>query len=697
MLAVLYLPAMGQGGALAGIEPSGSRAGAVEARSAQLFGTPLISRSLVVQRDARGLAPAAQVRALGRARAGEDRSLPALRGVLPLVNARGLVPASRETGTTAISYLFFAPDTLARRPGRDGARVRARARSSRPDDALVGVTGVVPARIAQWHAISGALPWLTLVTVLLIAAVVGLRFRAIGAPLVALTTAGIAYVVSTRVVGWLDERSSLSVPQEAEPVMVVLLLGIVTDYAIFYLESTRAEHGRGVGRWAAARAGAARTTPIVFTAGILVAASTGALVLGNSDFFRAFGPGLALTALVSMVVALTFVPAALALAGRAAYWPRGVAEDRPRTLAAGSRRYRLARFATARPVALIAVLACVALMLAAATGVRDVRLAVPLMGDLPATDDVARAQTAAAEGMAPGIVAPTEVLVEGARLDRSAVALGRLRELLGREPGVAAVVGPGSDTQRWPPGVLVARGGRAARFAVVLDTDPLGADGLHAVRRLRDDLPALLRKAGLPGARAEVAGDSALGAETVDSMLADLLRVGGAALLAAFVVLAVFLRSLLAPLVLLAASVLALVVSLGLTTLLFQGRLGYDALSWYVPFTAAVLLIALGSDYNVFVAGRIWQHARRRPLRDAIAASAPGSAKALVVAGLALALSFAALAIVPLRSFHELAFAMACGVLVETFLVRPVLVPALLALVRPRVPRAPAEPRAQAG
>ncbi|UGS33756.1 MMPL family transporter [Capillimicrobium parvum] len=691
VLAVLYLPAMGQGGALAGFEPSGSRAAAVEARSAQLFGTPLIARTLVVQRDAQGLSAAAQVRALGRARAGRDRALPDLRGVLPLVNARGLVPASRETGTTAISYLFFAPDSSVDDQVATAHAFTAR-EVSRPDDALVGVTGVVPARLAQWHAISTALPWLTLVTVLLIAAVVGLRFRALGAPLVSLAAAGIAYVISTRAVGWLDERSGLSVPQEAEPVMVVLLLGIVTDYAIFYLESTRTAHGRGLGRWAAARTGAASTTPIVFTAGILVAASTGALVLGNSDFFRAFGPGLALTALFSMVVAVTFVPAALALLGRAAFWPRGAPAE-PAGPATAGRRFRLARLATARPIALVAVLVCVALGLAAASGLRDARLAVPLMSDLPGGDEAAQAQTAAARGMAPGIVAPTEVLVEGTGLNRSAAALTRVRAALAREPHVAAVVGPGAETQRLPAGVLVTRDGRAARFAVVLSVDPLGANGLDAVRRLEADLPGLVREAGLAGARAGVAGDSALGAETVDGMLADLLRVAGAALLAAFVVLAIFLRSLVAPLILLAASVLALAVSLGLTALVFQHQLGFDALSWYVPFTAAVLLIALGSDYNVFVAGRIWQQARRRPLRDAIALSAPGSAKALVVAGVALALSFASLAIVPLRSFRELAFAMACGVLLETFLVRPVLVPSLLAVVRPRVRGAERLPR----
>lgn len=92
--------------------------------------------------------------------------------------------------------------------------------------------------------------------------------------------------------------------------------------------------------------------------------------------------------------------------------------------------------------------------------------------------------------------------------------------------------------------------------------------------------------------------------------------------------------------------------------------------------TAAVLLGAVGSDYNVFVAGRVWQEARERPTRDAMAIAAPRSAKAIVVAGITLALSFGALALVPLRSFRELAFALACGVLLETVLVRALLVPA---------------------
>jgi RND superfamily putative drug exporter len=126
--------------------------------------------------------------------------------------------------------------------------------------------------------------------------------------------------------------------------------------------------------------------------------------------------------------------------------------------------------------------------------------------------------------------------------------------------------------------------------------------------------------------------------------------------------------------------VLGLLASLGLTTLLFQTVLGNQDLTYYVPFAAAVLLVALGSDYNVFVAGRIWEEARRYRLREAIAVAMPAAARAVTAAGLALAASFALLAIVPLRSFREFAFVMAAGVLIDTFVVRSMLVPALTAL-----------------
>jgi len=99
-----------------------------------------------------------------------------------------------------------------------------------------------------------------------------------------------------------------------------------------------------------------------------------------------------------------------------------------------------------------------------------------------------------------------------------------------------------------------------------------------------------------------------------------------------------------------------------------------------VPFAAGVLLISLGSDYNVFVAGRIWDEARRRPVRDAVAVAAPAASRTITTAGVALAASFAMLALIPLEQFRQIALAMALGVIIDAIAVRSLLVPALVAL-----------------
>jgi putative drug exporter of the RND superfamily len=147
-----------------------------------------------------------------------------------------------------------------------------------------------------------------------------------------------------------------------------------------------------------------------------------------------------------------------------------------------------------------------------------------------------------------------------------------------------------------------------------------------------------------------------------------------------FILLALFLRALIAPIYLLAASVLSVAATLGLTTLVFQDFLGHGDLTYYIPFAAGVLLVSLGSDYNVYVVGRIWDELRERPLREAVAVAVPRASKAISIAGIALAGSFAVLALVPLDAFREFAFMMTVGVLLETFFVRPLLIPALISV-----------------
>jgi RND superfamily putative drug exporter len=378
--------------------------------------------------------------------------------------------------------------------------------------------------------------------------------------------------------------------------------------------------------------------------------------------------------LVAIAVALTFVPAVMALLGPALFWPS--IDRRPR-----APRQRLWQFITARPVAALLAAIVTGGLLVLGFGLTQTRLGFTLIRGLPPHSETKKAQGLAERGFARGVIGPTEVLVEARGLGSRPAALARLQREIASTRGVARVVGPGNQPSRSLP-VFVSRTGDAARYAVVIDQEALDAKAIDVLRRIQDRMPALLGNAGLASAHVSYAGDTALAQETVHAIRRDGVRVGLAVLLVNLILLALFLRAVWAPLYLLAASTLALAASLGATTWIMQRLLGHDDVTYYVPFAAGVLLLSLGSDYNVFVVGRIWQAAQKRPMREAIAGEAPRASATITTAGLTLAGSFGLLALVPIRPMRELALAMAIGILLDTFVVRSILVPALLALFR---------------
>lgn len=679
VLATVSLPAFTDrpASATGGLVPTSSGSLAVEKQGIEAFGSPLLSRVAVVQRDPNGLSLDAQKRALRRAvriDRGHDPALHSVAFALPISNAARVFPSSREQGTTVITYLYFRPATSVGAQLALAHSYENRIRGA--GDPVTGVTGTIPAREAEFDQINRALPLVEAATIGLIAVLLLIVFRGIGAPLVTLGAAGISFLISIRVLTWVADRMGTEVPREVEPVLVALLLGLTTDYAVFFLSGARRRLVEGEGRVPAAQRSARLVLPITVTAGLIVAVGSGSLVIGNLGFFRAFGPGMAVTVLVTLAVTVTFVPAAIAIFGRALFWP-GLRESKPREHSRARRR--LGRIATARPVATVLVIVTAAVLVVAALEARSTALGLTLLRGLPSSSEVRSAASAAGQGFAPGIVAPTEILLRGPGLDRQRAQLERLQAEIEREPGVAGVVGIRDQPAQVHRPLFVNEAGDAARFAVIFGDDPLSTHAIHALRRLEDDLPSLLQRAGLGGARTGVAGDTALAKDSVETIHGDIARIALALLLANFVLLAIFLRALLAPLYLLAASVLALTAALGVTTWVFQSFLGHQDLTYYVPFAAAVLLLSLGSDYNIFIAGRIWQEAERRPLREAIRYATPRASGTIAIAGLTLAGSFALLALIPIQPMRELAFVMAAGILIDSFLVRSVLVPSLMA------------------
>ena len=716
--AIVFLPPLNlTAGGLSELIPPGSPAAHAEADASRLFGFPLDAAVAVVQRDPQGLPTAAQVRAVRQALAadrqvggqlgqlsqaatatwvasaglagplspGPQAGIPGLAGAFPLPNTAGLLAGTAEHSTTVITFLYFQPGTSFGQQ-TTGANEYVHQYLNQPGDHVIGVTGPVPAEYVQSQIIQDHLWWVELFTVLAIALILGLRFRSAGAPLAALACAGTAYVLAVRIVAWTAQRMGISLPPDLDPVLVVLLLGVTTDYSVFFLDGMRARLAEGLPRVRAARLATAEYAPIIAAAGLIVAAATASLAVARTDLLRAFGPGLALTVLTAMVVSMTLEPALMAVFGGLLF--RRVPLRRRRAAGRNRRpRFTVARFAATRPVALFIAAACTVGLLGAASAMRDLRLGSPLIRELPASVTAVRASMAASEGFAPGILSPIEVLVTGPGVTGQTAALARLQQKLAAQPGVAELAGPASvpDTSSLGEAIaslnpMLASSGGAARFVLVDRTDPLDATAISGIRTLRGRLAALGRSAGLSGVRFEVAGQTALIADSIGSVFADLWRVVLTIMVVTLILLVLFLRSVLAPVYLLAASILAVFATLGLSLLICRAVLGSASMVYFVPFAAGVLLVSLGSDYNVFVVGRIWEEARRRPVPDAVAVAAPGASRAITTAGVALAASFAMLAVIPLEQFRQLAITMAVGVILDAIAVRSLLVPALVAL-----------------
>jgi RND superfamily putative drug exporter len=550
----------------------------------------------------------------------------------------------------------------------------------------VGVTGPVPAQISEGNLIENALVLLEIVTVAVIALLVGLLFRSPVAPLVPLAGAGIAYLVTRHVLGWGAHLLGIQIPSQLSPIMIVLILGVVTDYSVFTLTAMRARLAAGERRTMALRHASSRVVPLVIAAALTVAAGTIALVGADLDFFHAVGPGMAVAVIISGLVSISFVPALTGVLGRLTFWPylpRRTEEPSKREIEKGGARRVLAGLISKRWAAAITAVASVALLLFAASGLAHARLGTNVISGLPTTSDPRQAADAAAAGFGPGIVGPTTLVLERPDISGQQTSLTRLEQAIRRSPGVSAVVGPGELPLNIGASLFATSSHTAVRMVVVLRDDPYDAAAIATFTALEQRMPGLLSAADLHGTTALWSGATPEAADGVAATNTDIWRVALLAALLMSIVLMLYFRAVAAPLLLIASSALGLAASLGVFVDVFQGPAGYPDITFFVPVTAGVLLVSLGADYSVFVMGRIWEEARGRNMAAAVEAALPRASRAVSIAAVTLAASFAVLALVPVQPFREFAFILAVGVLIDAFLVRSLLLPALLVLVGP--------------
>jgi RND superfamily putative drug exporter len=476
-----------------------------------------------------------------------------------------------------------------------------------------------------------------------------------------------------------QDRLDLTLSSVVRPLLVVLVFGIVTDYSIFYLGSFRealsdpdARARRPVwSTWCA-------VTPIITAAAAVVLLGSLALYAARLELVNSLAPALGMAVVLSFVASTIFTPLLLASLGRAVFWP-----DDPRTQReAGGLRGWSERQLVKRWVAFPALLILGAGLVFAALQARDTRVATNLIDDLPASSETVQAERIASNALPDGAVAPTELVISGAGVANNDAGLGALEDRIGQSAGVAVVAGPSAAPGFLDSGILKAPSGNAARFLIVFEFDPYGSRAIEDYRALAGRMPAMLGEAGLDGVEANFAGDTAISSQVSGIAVEDLLQVGAIVIVLELFVLLLYLRSLLAPPLLLAITVLLVLAALGLTASVSEIVLGQEALSFLVPIATMVLLLSLGADYNLFLIGRVWSAQRSRPFTLALQTAATESSSTILTAGLALTASFAILAVVPLASFRQIALAMSIGLLADTLVIRPLLVPALLATLQ---------------
>lgn len=472
-------------------------------------------------------------------------------------------------------------------------------------------------------------------------------------PLVAVVA---AYSVTSGVL-YLLARAGLPVDSTSTSLLLVLMFGAGTDYCLLLVARYRANLRRGEGNASAVARALPQAAPAMIASAATVILAMLALLSGVLGLNRTIGPVNAIGIAIVLLASLTLLPALLALAGERAFWPaRDAGRERESRLwrSVGERVRR-------RPVPWLA--AAVLALGAGAGGLAVYELHASWLRQFKNETDGTRGYEALRSSFPAGALAPTTVLLERSdgRLRERDAELARFR--LQVSPGVAAV----SGVQRR------SEDGRAATLTLTFDDDPFGNPALDRIEELRTELAS-----PAPGLRVLLAEGTARQTDYRADAVRDAKVVAPIVLAVVLLTLIVLLRALVAPLLLLATVILSYFAALGVSLLVFRYVFGQEAVDPEVAPVVFIFLVALGSDYNIFLMSRLREEARVHGTREGMLRALVATGPVITSAGLILAGTFVVLAVLPIWELIEIGFAVSLGILVDTFLVRSIVVPALV-------------------
>lgn len=551
------------------------------------------------------------------------------------------------------------------------------------DGYAVNVTGPA-AYVADFgKAFAGIDGLLLVVALVVVFAILVLVYRSPFLPLAVLMSSVLGLAAAGWAVHELASRGLLSISGQSQGILSILVVGAATDYALLVVARYREELTRTPSTWQAMKRTWRGTVEPIAASAATVIAGLLCLLLSDLGSTRSLGPISALGIVAALLGALTFLPAVLLLFGRRIFWPRTPQvldnpDGTPEEVTGPGLWGAVARFVgrRARIVWVGATLLLVALAAFAGT----------FRADGLGNTEVFRVQVGSVEGervlaehFPAGAATPLTVVVPEDLAD-DVVATAE------DTPGVASASITTEAPAGPPPGVTGGQG-QSGPPAAAPEPEPKVIDGRVLVSiSLADEGQSLAAQDAAAGVRDALHGVDhdlhvgGLAAQALDTRLAnqrDMVTVLPAIAGVVFIVLVLLLRSLVAPVVLMAANILSFLATIGLSALVFNHVFEFPNSDPSTPIYAFVFLIALGIDYSIFLMTRVREEVPRMGARPAVLRGLGLTGGVITSAGLVLAATFAALAVIPLVFMAQIAFMVAVGVLIDTFIVRALLVSGL--------------------
>ena len=506
-------------------------------------------------------------------------------------------------------------------------------------------------------------------TVLLVLLLLGAIYRAPLIAIIPLIVVGLAYQVASGFI-YLFAEAGNTVNSNSTGILVVLMFGVGTDYCLLLVSRYREELRRVEDKHEAMARALRRAGPAVLASGFTVIAAMLVLLLADTGSTNGLGPVSAIGVACVLLAGLTLLPALLAAAGRGGFWPRrrtvayrGDAEVEERHGVWGRVGDRVLR----RPG--LALAATTALFGLFALGLLAYKEDYSIGGFFKKDVESVEGFEVLSASFPEGALSPTSILVQRDGGEVTEADVAAVRERVEGIGGVASV----SQPQRSEDGAI-------AKIDVTFADDPYSEAALARVETLRDrvgDLPG--------GASALVGAGSAVQEDFNDAAERDLRVIVPVALLVITIILGILLEAVVAPLVLIATVLVSFFGTLGLSIFFFievQGSAGVDA---SLPVFAFIFLVALGVDYSIFLMSRVREEARTHGTREGVLRALSATGPVITSAGLILAGTFAVLMTLPVTFAFNIGFMVAVGILLDTFIVRTIMVPAAVEVLGDRV------------